>query len=220
MRAFYEASPVAAAVPGFFPPPAAPQAGNVRQFDVEMSVLPTIRELSPNRYKMAGMTENPEEPIPTEESVVQNPSLFDHSQVDFLLQAIVDLANNTGIEMGITLCVGGTVLSGQLISGKAYFEEIANEALQASGSADAGVRLVLSEFLGNLGKSIYERTENEEESGKEVDRTMKRLPGFIHLRDAKFFHNSGQPMPGNRGIRWRGRLSAVDGFSLGVMSAR
>jgi hypothetical protein len=184
-----------------------------------MSVLLTVRELSSNQYKMADMTGNSEEPIPTEDSVVQAPSP-DQPQADFFLQAIVGLANSSGIEIGITLCVGGAVVSGQLISGKAFFKEIANEMLQASGPAGfESVKQSLSEFIGNIGRSIYESTENVEESGQEVDRSMKPPPGYIHLRDAKFFHNSGQPMPGNRGIRWRGRLSAVDGFSLGALFA-
>src|SRR5450755_3147485 len=118
--------------------------------------------------KMAGMTENSEKPITREESVGKTPSRFEHPTVDFVLQAIVDLTNETGIEMGITLCVGGIVVSGQLISGKTYFEEIANEALQASGPADqAEVRQSFSDYLGNFGKLIYERTENEEQSGNE-----------------------------------------------------
>jgi hypothetical protein len=75
------------------------------------------------------------------------------------------------------------------------------------------VHRCFSEHLGYLGKSIYEWKENEEESGDEVDRTMKRLPVFIHLRDAKFFHNSGQPMPGKRGIWWK-EGSAIRKLSL------
>jgi len=174
----------------------------------------------PRQCKMAGMTENSEKLITHDKSADEATSVPDQPPVDFLLQAIVDLANTTGIEMGITLCVGGMVVSGVLISGKTYFEEIANDTLQSSGPADqAEVRQGLSDYLGNLGKLIYGQTVNEEQAGNKGDQIMKRLPRYIHLRNAKVFHNSGQPMPENRGLWWRGRLSAVDGFSFGVLSA-
>jgi hypothetical protein len=169
------------------------------------------------------MAESSEKPTISEESVGETPSVFGQPlpPADFVLQAIVALTNNTAIELGITLCVGGIVVSGQLTSGKRYFEGIASEALQASGPADqAVVRQAISDYLGNFGKVIYGRAESEEQLGIEGDEAIKRVPGFIHLRDARFFHNSGQPMPANRGIWWRGRLSAVDGFSLGAMVTR
>jgi hypothetical protein len=174
----------------------------------------------PRQCKIVGMTENLEKPMPREESADETPSVLPQPPVDFVLQAIVQLANDTGIELGLTVCVGGIVVSGTLIPGKKYFEEIANDALQASGPADqAVIRQAISDYLGNFGKMIYEQPENEEQSGNNGDETMKKLPGYIHLRGAKFFHNSGNPIPTNQGLRWRGRLSKVDGFSLGAMFA-
>ena len=75
----------------------------------------------------------------------------------------------------------------------------------------------MGDHLGNFGKIIYGQTENEKQADDKGDEAMKQLPGFIHLRNAKFFHNSGQPMPVNKGPWWRGRLSAVDGFSFWAM---
>jgi hypothetical protein len=164
------------------------------------------------------MTEIAEEQINHEKSLDDAPSVPDQPSVDFVLQAIVQLANDTGVEMGITLCVGGIVVAGLLISGRNYFEGIAREALQASGPPDqAGVRQTFSDYLGNFGKLIYEQTETKDRSDDEQDETRSRVPGFIHLREARFFHNSGKPMPANKGIWWRGRLTAIDGFSLGAM---
>jgi len=169
---------------------------------------------------MAGMTEKLENPTLSDKSANEITSAPDQPSIDFVLQAIVSLANETGIEMGITLCVGGIVVSGQLTSGKNYFKGIADEVLQASGPADqVETRKLISDYLGNFGKLIYEPDENEEQADKTEDNYGKRLPGFIHLREAKFFHNSGQAMPVNRGIWWRGRLCVVDAFSLGAMRA-
>lgn len=44
-------------------------------------------------------------------------------------------------------------------------------------------------------------------------------PMLIHLKDARFFHAAGKPIPNNRGVWWRGRLSQVSGFMLGTLSA-
>jgi hypothetical protein len=43
------------------------------------------------------------------------------------------------------------------------------------------------------------------------------IPTYIHLRGARFFSPSGQSVPGNEGFFWRGRLDAVDGWSIGVL---
>ena len=136
--------------------------------------------------------------------------------IDFLLRALVDLANKTGMEIGMTLSVGGVLVSGNLASGKTYFKEIAAETLQATGDAkDSGINQSLSDYFANWGKLIYEQPENEDQSN---DEAMSQ-PNYIHLRNAKFVHNSGKSMPSNRGIWWRGRLSAIDGFSLGIISS-
>ncbi|MBP0716154.1 hypothetical protein J8I33_22850 [Burkholderia sp. AcTa6-5] len=44
-------------------------------------------------------------------------------------------------------------------------------------------------------------------------------PQYIHIKGARFFSNSGNPIPGNGGVWWRGRISEVDGFCLGELSA-
>jgi len=160
------------------------------------------------------MTQDTEKPMTPENDV---PNEIEQPAADFVLQSIVDLVNTTGIEFGITLCVGGIVISGQLTSGKKFFEAIANDALEASGPADQDVvRRAFSDYLGNFGKQIYGQDQIEDQSDNEVVETVKQLPAYIHLRDAKFFHNSGNPIPTNHGLWWRGRITVVDGFSFGA----
>src|SRR5690242_11263003 len=55
--------------------------------------------------------------------------------MDWFLAELVRRANEGGLSIGVTLCVGGTLVSGSLIGGRAYFESIAERA--AVGARDA-----------------------------------------------------------------------------------
>jgi hypothetical protein len=54
---------------------------------------------------------------------------------DWFLFQLVEWANQFDIEQGITLAVGGAMISGQLISGRRYFEEVAAFLMSATGAA-------------------------------------------------------------------------------------
>ncbi|MEJ2046344.1 MAG: hypothetical protein P8X74_22405 [Reinekea sp.] len=124
---------------------------------------------------------------------------------DWFLQRLVNIVNSVGLTFGITLNVGGFLVSGQLVGGKEYFEGF--------GGDFAGV------FAGS------ESAENIQESFAKhgdiysADNETPPPPSYIHIKEAKFFNTNGNPIPGNRGVWWRGRLSQVDGFSLGSLSA-
>jgi uncharacterized membrane protein YeaQ/YmgE (transglycosylase-associated protein family) len=45
-------------------------------------------------------------------------------------------------------------------------------------------------------------------------------PHLIHLRDAQIYPSGASPGLSEKGVLWRGRLEAVDGFSLGRVSLR
>jgi hypothetical protein len=127
---------------------------------------------------------------------------------DYVLQALVDLINSSEISFGISLTVGGFLISGNLISGKKYFDGVASE--MASAYKDhAGASDAMKTYFSNFGK-IYDNYSDEK---------SRNLPVFIHLSEAKFFHNAGAPFPGNRGVFWRGRVSCVSSFILGKLSA-
>jgi hypothetical protein len=132
-----------------------------------------------------------------------DPSLADRPNVDWYLQTLVSMANEHGVEMGITLTLGGTVVTGQLIGGKTYFETFA-------------------EVFGNAWSE-------DEQARKEMRATMARPaemygpkkadsagPSFIHLKNAKIRTPDGCSMP-DQGVLWRGRLSEVSGFFLGIL---
>ncbi|HHQ4529688.1 TPA: gas vesicle accessory protein GvpU [Aeromonas hydrophila] len=123
--------------------------------------------------------------------------------IDGHLATLVGLFNgNPGISFGITLTVGGTLISGQLISGKEYFDYLAN-LLRRDEHAEDSVSNTLSREMKWMSENIY--------SNPDSNKTV-----YIHLKDAQ--HYSGvTPVPTNGGY-WRGRLCDVSGFTLGAMS--
>jgi len=130
---------------------------------------------------------------------------IDHHSPDFLLQHLVSIANSTGLSMGVTLTVGGEVISGQLVGGKEYFE-LLKEAFLTSTSNVKGVGEAFGEMLDQYSQ-IYSAPP---EDGAQ--------PSFIHLKQARVFSPGQTPMPSNGGLLWRGRISNVAGFSIGSFS--
>ena len=129
-------------------------------------------------------------------------------QLDYFLQSLVGLAND-GLEIGLTLTVGGFLVSGVLVSGKKYF----NDNLAGPGFADqmGESAETIRDYFRSFG-SIYDEIPNTPEGAP------RPLPTFIHLYNARFFHNSGKPIPANQPIWWRGRVSEIQGFTIGPLS--
>lgn len=136
---------------------------------------------------------------------------------DWLLRGLIALVEGSGkrgIRLGIpvTLNVGGFLVSGLVISGKEYFEGFS--AIVAYGlpdEFDEESRESITATFRELG-NIYEPKEETLEGVVQRERY-----NFVHLRDARFLHPAGEPMPVNPGMLWRTKLEAVDGFTLGLM---
>lgn len=126
---------------------------------------------------------------------------------DWFLQSLIDLVNGREIEIGLTLHAGGFLVSGLLVSGHQYFTGFGAE---------------------------FARTFNDAELTEDIQRayarwggiyTVPKAPGetftkanFIHLKNARFFNTAGEPIPANMSVWWRGRVSEIDGFFLGMLS--
>lgn len=125
------------------------------------------------------------------------------SPLDPFLQFFVELANsNDNIEFNITLHVSGFLVSGTLVARRKYLDGFIAEFTRGmEESTAAGIRANLL--------ALTAPTEQD----------MPPLPAeFIHLRDARFFHPSGEPIPKNQPVWWRGRLTAIAAFTLGSLS--
>lgn len=121
--------------------------------------------------------------------------------IDPLLQRVVDQTNKyTSNEHQITLTIGGNLVSGVLISGNAYMtlwaEVFSSEFTNVDGVADSIREDLLSWMVGS---------EDPEDS---------LSAQFIHLKQAEVYSSNGRPILSG-GSLWRGKLTSVDGFSLG-----
>ncbi|MET3828628.1 hypothetical protein ABIC86_000088 [Paenibacillus sp. DS2363] len=115
-------------------------------------------------------------------------------QIDFLLGALVEVADS--LSLGLTLNVGGALVSGVLMSNKEYFESVADEF---EGVSEDGAKL----------GSLYRRFAAENYSDTSVD----AITEFIHLKDVVIAQGDTSYLT----KLWRGKLNSVDGFSFGTL---
>lgn len=127
-----------------------------------------------------------------------------HGAPDWFLAALVGIANS-GASFGITLQVGGFLVSGTLVGGVEYFEGFASDFASAFSDPE------LAEEYRTAFAAGAEHYRN-------VPEDKRSNVSYVHLKEARFFNTSGKPIPGNRGVWWRGRLSEVSGFVLGSLS--
>lgn len=119
---------------------------------------------------------------------------------DNLLKAIV-LAAHLGHRIPVTLTVGGTLVTGTIIEGGRYIDQLLDAAVHPTDRSAEDIREALGGF-----REAY-RQGQVFEAG--------RL-GLIHLEGAKFFSpGAAQPsLVDGEGVLWRGRLDQVSGFSV------
>ena len=120
------------------------------------------------------------------------------AEVDMFLQALVRIIDKGNASLGITLSVGGLLISGTLTSPTDYFQRVADELEEGAGENS------LTNVLRRLPQ------DEAEEEGQPP-------PRILHLKDARVFHPGGTPIPHNRSTNWRIRLEAVDGFTIGTL---
>lgn len=142
----------------------------------------------------------------TSSSESSNPA---YDQRDWFLQSLIDLVNGREIEIGLTVHSGGFLVSGLLVSGHQYFQGFGAEFARAFD--DPGLTENIQQAYSRYG-GIYI-------SQKQPNDIFLR-PNFIHLKQARFFNTAGEPIPANMAVWWRGRVSEVDGFFLGMLSEK
>ncbi|MEJ7138716.1 hypothetical protein [Amphibiibacter pelophylacis] len=108
---------------------------------------------------------------------------------DALLMTLIAAAEmDRPLEQGVTLLVDGFLVSGEIVSFAQYLHH---------NSAVEGVERFIQQSGGNASPA--------------------GAPNFIHLKNARFYTASGQSVPSDDGVYWRGAVEAVSGFSFGVI---
>ena len=131
-------------------------------------------------------------------------------RVDPMLQAFAAVAERSPLELGVTLNVNGLIITGFIISQANYFNALI-EGLGSIESQNEEVKDSLQTFL----KQLKEKLTGSSDSRDGEDN--QPLPKFIHLRNVKIYPSEGKGMPTYGEALWRGKVDAVDGFSLGEM---
>lgn len=131
---------------------------------------------------------------------------------DWLLTWLVWLANKFNLSQGVTLHVGGLVVTGSIISGKEYLDSVADlhypKDIDAKSENETWRKLIADGFRHFTPFYI-------DDSGNPRDDTA---PAYIHLKDVRIVSGGGQVHPIS-GTLWRGKIASVDAFLVGSMSS-
>jgi hypothetical protein len=126
---------------------------------------------------------------------------------DPLLASLVRDVNTRDAEEGlsITLTVGGVLVSGKLGSRMAYNRACMWHLDQGAERDSAAVRAAF-------------HADADADADDEV--SPSAWPSYVHVQDVRFFDATGASVPRGRhwpSVWWRGRIGAVDGWTLGEL---
>jgi hypothetical protein len=126
-----------------------------------------------------------------------------------LLEFLITKVEETGIGAGITLCVNGSVITGNLIKSRVYYDKMIEmydfdkDQLTAKNAEELAK---WNDYYAQYVSFINELKNQENQQNLK----------YIYLEHVTFRNvNSNTP---TQAIVWRGKLSAVDGFSIGISS--
>jgi len=139
---------------------------------------------------------------------------LDWKRPDWFLQILVNITNagDGSAEFGMTLLVSGFLISGRMVGGAKYFEGFASDF--ASGFTDQTLAESFRRSFSQYG-GIYKADAAQPDTANQLSES----PAYIHMKEARFFNTAGNPIPANRGVWWRGRLSEVSGFMIGTLGS-
>jgi len=137
-------------------------------------------------------------------------SPLDRDAGDPNLSVLVRIANTGAMTMGVTLLVGGAVVSGLLVGSIEYFESLASRLEEEGGEGGQALADVYRTQAGEFREQMP--SDFDEAFGAPYVAT------FIHLKNAHVFSPSGAYIPKNQGTHWRGRLDSVDAWSIGSIT--
>jgi hypothetical protein len=129
---------------------------------------------------------------------------------DPLLGDLVRLADTLNVEHGISLTMGGSLLTGTLFSAFRFFE--AQAATAAAGSVSGAADVEAARNYQRHMVEFYTARMHLYDPARLRSGTSRYVPLHIHLHNAKWVGNDG--MFTGQSKLWRGRISTVDGFSV------
>jgi len=136
---------------------------------------------------------------------------------DWILRFMLELLNRSdGNQIPITLTVGGTLITGMMIGVKDYYCLLGSQMRNMMAGT---VGETLETFYRSIGDKSQQQAKEEPQDEAQLFRE-KSGPNFVHLKNAQIATPQGL-VPTDSTMLWRGRVSQVQGFSLGrVRSGR
>jgi hypothetical protein len=129
------------------------------------------------------------------------------SDNDGLLEFLIMKVEETGIGAGVTLCINGSIITGNLIKSKIYYDKMIE-------MYDFDESQLTAKNPEELEKWKEYHTEYVGFINELKSQENKLNLKYIHLEHVTFrTANSNIPI---QAIVWRGKLSSVDGFSIGI----
>ena len=121
---------------------------------------------------------------------------------DYLLTDLVDMANH-GVSLPVTLSVQGQLVTGRLASALDYFDQVEQDIREVP--------------LGRLGEAVRSRIRASRPPTEGSALVAAMPPMYVHLVNARYVSRQGEYLPpqGTPALIWRGKIAAVDGFSIG-----
>ena len=122
---------------------------------------------------------------------------------DPLLNAVIDAVEHAGdFHIGVTLYVGGILVSGEMISDREYLAGVGQTFVAAGDARPSSYATQLGQVL--TGAAAARAT------------TQHRGHRFINLKNVRVL-SPGSPLIPSNGF-WRGSAASIQGYSWGVLS--
>ncbi|GEB13555.1 hypothetical protein GUY44_07080 [Pimelobacter simplex] len=142
--------------------------------------------------------ENNNMPEPSDDYLAERAA----AQPDPVLGLLADSIMAGDSSLQVTLTVGGSLVTGVLVSRTKWINDLMDHYGEAVAYMDG--------FARAWSKMDAEAEQNPAEPA---------YAGFLHLVEARVVSPAGFLPNGDPGAFWRGRLSEVQGWSLGVLQA-
>lgn len=130
--------------------------------------------------------------------------------MDLVLVALVKAVNKgETTNLGISLLVGGSWLTGSMIGGRMWFDELAR-LVDAQTGSDGG------QLFHLIGETAYP---SESERAAAGQAPLDTEPGFLHLRSGRLLTGASVRVPDPGGLV-RVKLASIDGWMVGILDPR
>lgn len=141
----------------------------------------------------------------------ENQTMIKESQNDWVIEELVNWSNLGSLTIGISILVSGTIISGKLIGVKEYYYLYGKQWIDSVDFTDPESAKNFENRWKTLGDEAERNLKETMEKGGMIE-----PPHFIHLKEAKVISGS-LLVPSNHGMLWRGKISTINGFSLGSL---